>query len=73
MTREEFNREQKRRRAELRAKGTCPDCRKNKAHVDAKGKRHVCCEPCLVARRDRQRNGTRPPLLRLIEKATGVA
>jgi len=73
MTREEFNCEQRRRRAALRARGICPDCQKNRAHVDAKGKRHVCCEACLVARRERQRNAAKPPLLRLVEKGTGLA
>ena len=68
MTREEFNREQKARRADLRARGICPDCGKGKAHTDEKGKRHICCDPCLKARRDRYRNGKTPPLIKLIEK-----
>lgn len=69
MTREERNAEQKSVRADLRRRGICVDCRKEKAHVDEKGKRHVCCDGCLEARRDRQRNGSKPPLLKLIEKA----
>jgi len=69
MTREEFNAEQRLRRADLRARGICPDCGKGKAHVDEKRKRHVCCEDCLEARRVRSRNGSKPPLIKLIEKA----
>jgi len=70
MTREEFNWDQKTRRADLRARGICVDCGKGKAHVDEKGKRHVCCDVCLAARRIRSRNSSKPPLLKLSEKVT---
>lgn len=70
MTRAEYNEEQRARRADLRARGICVDCGKNKAHVDPETKKkHVCCDACLQARRDRYREGSKPPLLKLIEKA----
>lgn len=72
MTREEFNEGQRARRADLRARGICVDCGRGKAHVDEKGKRHVCCDVCLQARRDRQREGSKPPLIKLIEKVTAT-
>jgi hypothetical protein len=70
MTREEYNTEQRARRADLRARGICVDCGKGKAHVDEKGKRHVCCDVCLAARRKRAKEGKKPPLIKLIEKVT---
>jgi hypothetical protein len=72
MTREALNTYMKDRRARLRAQGVCVDCQKNKAHVDEKGKCHVCCDVCLAARRARWRNGAKPPLIKLIEKVTAA-
>ena len=74
MTRDTLNTYMKDRRAKLRAEGTCVDCQKNKAHVNPKTKKvHVCCSGCLAARRDRWRNGSKPPLIKLIEKATAAS
>lgn len=72
MTREALNTYMKNRRVDLRARGICVDCGKGKAHVEEKGKRHVCCDVCLQARRDRWREGSKPPLIKLIEKVTAT-
>lgn len=72
MTRDTLNTYMKDRRAKLRADGICVDCQKNKAHVDPETKkRSVLCEDCKRARRDRWRNGSKPPLIKLIEQVTG--
>lgn len=62
------------RRAELRRRGICVDCQRSKVHVNEKTKQpHSLCKDCLQARRDRWRNGSKPPLLKLIEKAQAEA
>jgi hypothetical protein len=44
----------KERRARLRREGICVDCQKSEVKPDPKtNKKHVCCDDCRKARRDR--------------------
>lgn len=52
--RTKLNKYMKERRAKLRQEGICVDCQKNEVKTDpVTGKKHVCCDDCRKARRER--------------------
>jgi hypothetical protein len=54
MNRELFNKNQRERRADLKARGICVDCQFEPVDPAEEGKpAHVCCRTCLEARRTR--------------------
>jgi len=64
MDRDEFNKRQKQRRAELKEKGLCVDCGYEPVQPQELGKPpHACCGFCLQARRSRWKSGGAMPQL----------
>lgn len=60
-----LNKYQKTRRATLRQKGICVDCQKNKVPPPESetARKHVCCESCRRARRERWSAAKLQPVL----------
>ncbi len=76
MSREEYNRAMRERRADLKARGWCVDCGKHPARRMPPGevvkRPPTLCETCAEARRVRAKCGVMPPLLRQIQRVGGT-